>query len=151
MSEYIKGRVYRVTAHADEVGYGVWNGSVFSGAYDSGENLYRRPRQCTSIVGPLPVLDLGHDGTAADHLLPNDLERAGFLGLARQIREQIPAKPRMDEPGWGEKVVARTKGNPERREFLHICDRGNFQWSIHEGRVFAWTELIDPAPIGGAA
>lgn len=59
-------------------------------------------------------------------------------------------KPRMDEPGWGEKVIAHTKNDPTRREFVRYSRKGLHRWiDGSDLGPHCWDNLLDPEPIEG--
>ena len=80
-------------------------------------------------------------------------QRAGrlFIALADEIERQHP--PRMDEPDeFGAMVEAGThvEGDSprERRPLVRHQTSGTLQWSDEHGRTYAWSELVDPRPVG---
>ena len=109
-----------------------------------------------SNVRPAVVLDpAGLDG-AADWIKDgmswcdftwNPELREALDGLVSAITPAIE-KPRMPEPGWGEKVTAHTEPKPNRRRFLCVRDHraGGRVWADEGGVPYRWYELIDPEP-----
>ena len=75
-----------------------------------------------------------------------------LIWLADQMDAQHP--PRMDEPGWGERVVAGTRSarygtKLPRRAMLHwtaFPEAKHHAWRDLDGREYAWGELTDPKP-----
>jgi len=117
---------------------------VYSTTYAVGRYNEDQHRDITD-ARPLIVLDLGGAAdTAARNL------RALHSATADIIADQIEAqtKPaRIPEPGWGEKVRARTLGNGHEREFLRYkADDPDFRWA--DGcEQYLWSALIDPTLI----
>ena len=62
--------------------------------------------------------------------------------LAAQWEAKLP-KPRMDEPAWGEKVIAHNRLLPNRRVWLRVSTL----WRDEAGALTVrWDDLIDPVP-----
>ena len=59
---------------------------------------------------------------------------------------------RMEEPGWGEKVVAHTEDNAERREFVRYTTHADagLDWNDRIDS-YRWADLLYPQPVGGAS
>lgn len=56
-------------------------------------------------------------------------------------------KPRMPEPGWGEKVTASTANDRDRRRFVGVLKpwtADELVWLDEFGNNCEWDELIDP-------
>lgn len=70
----------------------------------------------------------------------------GPTTLLSRVANQIEAqtKPRIDEPGWGEKVEAGVKGDTMRHEFVRFSPTRVLRWSDADGATFSWGDLIDP-------
>lgn len=132
----------------------------------------------SSAMIPIPVLDGASRAHEDDHVTdvrplvvldPKDFPVPDVAGLLRAVAsERIPASgreltllwiadewekqtapPRMDEPGWGEKVIAHTAGDPTRREFVRYGDLP-YRWSARDAcDGFRWDDLLDPRPVGG--
>lgn len=70
-----------------------------------------------------------------------------FEGLADQWEAKLP-KPRMDEPAWGEKVIASCGLHPT---VIRAAPRvawlkcGSF-WRTRDGSVANWRDLENPEP-----
>ena len=66
-----------------------------------------------------------------------------FSDLTDQWEAKLP-KPRMAEPAWGEKVIARGhKLHPTREVWLI---RTNHECESRRGVVGTWDDLVDPVP-----
>ena len=65
-----------------------------------------------------------------------------FSDLADQWEAKLP-KPRMAEPAWGEKVIAKNHTLTERRVWLHVSTN---RWRTENGATADWDDLIDPVP-----
>lgn len=94
------------------------------------------------------ILDLpGLLRAMASESIPASGRELTLLWIADEWEKQT-ARPRMAEPGWGEKVVSHTACDPTRREFVRFGDR-EYRWSDRDG--FRWDELLDPEPFGGVS
>lgn len=121
----------------------------------AGGSQFQKQKQVTEVT-PLVVLD------------PRDSPVGDLTSLLRDVRdgrdpawkeesltwiasewEKQTAPHRMAEPGWGEKVIAHTAGDPTRREFVRYGDLP-YRWSARDAcDGFRWDDLLDPRPVGG--
>lgn len=83
-----------------------------------------------------------------EHKRLTDTYSTAAYALADAIRANPPKPPRMDEPGWGKKVIAHTKRLPTRRPFIRWSDGSAWAWTSREdgSNCKPWDELIDPEP-----
>jgi hypothetical protein len=104
------------------------------------------PQVAVTDARKLIVLDLcGASPKRLVQVLHNNAGYSGFEAIADQIEAQTePA--RIDEPGWGEKVIAHTKEDPERRLFVHWhgASVNKNAWADNNTTCH-WDRLIDPA------
>jgi hypothetical protein len=84
----------------------------------------------------------------------DDVGKGGWASLFRYLADQIDEQhpPRMDEPDeFGAMVEAGTQvpgEKPrERRRMLRCKAAGAYRWTDDRGRVYRWSELIDPRPV----
>ena len=64
-----------------------------------------------------------------------------FSDLADLWEAKLP-KPRMAEPAWGEKVIAKNHTLVERRVWLRV----GAYWRTENGATANWKDLSDPVP-----
>ena len=107
-------------------------------------------------IRPLVVLDLEDPkftvaalrDTLPEKARDHDRLNIEVLRLARQIEAQTKP-PRIPEPGWGMRVVARVKGrdNDDYREFVHAYRSASIGtvWTDEVGFHASWSDLIDPS------
>lgn len=146
---YITGRAYKATVH------GVPNMLCIARVdHFTHDDTHRGVgttyfADATNVLGPLTLLCLEQPEATAAAIR----ERAGgnsdtdyLLGcIADEIEGQT--EPSRTEPGWGEKVIAHTQENEERRLFLCFSSGDRWHWCDEVGTAERWLDLIDPVPV----
>lgn len=68
-----------------------------------------------------------------------------LASLLRSIRANPPTPIRMEEPRWGEKVIAGFR-DLGRVPWTHVYMNGRYVWQTQRGTYADWDDLIDPEP-----
>lgn len=149
------GTVCRATVRGVPEKFGMWecNGYFFTPLPARGVKLHKA--SLVTDVRPLVVIDPA-DAPDGVHGVANALRSADRRGdhlehspMGKTLRwladefERQTTPPRMAEPEWGERVLAHTEGNTERREFVRFWAA----WSDRDDS-YDWADLLDP--VGGA-
>ena len=142
-----------MTARLWQATVGIANDVLVWGPF-ANTRLYRRVESGASIdafqaTDLVPLVTLTEDD--AETILDGARALGWTSSALGHLRAQL-AQPRMDEPTeFGAMVEATINDESDPSLFVRCMDETYLGkvWSARSGCRFAWSELVDPRPIGG--